>query len=455
MKKTKSPLISAIELREIHENSNVIILDARYGNAFENYQINHLQGALFVDLDNDISEVKENPSHGGRHPLPSNSKFKDALDKWGINPLSNVVIYDDNGGAFAARLWWMLRSIGHENVQVLDGGYSFAVKSGFPNKSGIETALAKGNYPIKSWNWPIVDIDEVETRLKTQQITVIDVRSNPRFRGEFEPIDTVAGHIPGAVNMPFIENLESDGRFKSKEDLSLIYKEVNDGGKSDIIVHCGSGVTACHTILAMDAAGMKIPKLYVGSWSEWSRNEKPIETDLLRNTNQNYFQQESKRLYYRKVTEDDLESWCDFFVNNDRLHFLGIDTSKSKEELAKEWVDKQADRYRNEGFGLLAVIEKETNKLVGSCGLLPRVINNTHELEIGYSFIPQSWGKGFATESAIQMRKFGIKNNLAKRYISIIHKDNLDSMKVALRNGMSPLFNYSYLGMDVIIHGTS
>ena len=455
MNKSNSPIISAITLREIHTNPELVILDARYGNAFEIYQNNHLQGALFVDLDKDISEVKENPANGGRHPLPSISQFKSALDKWGISSQTHVVVYDDDGGAFAARLWWMLRSIGHENVQVLDGGFSYAVKSGFPTKSGIETSSVKANYSIKSWNWPTVEIGIVESKLKNKEATVIDVRSNPRYRGELEPIDVIAGHIPGAINTPFVENLNDNGCFKSKEELTLKYQNIRKKDQHDIIVHCGSGVTACHTILAMEIAGMKTPKLYVGSWSEWSRSNKPIGIDLLRNANQSYFIQESERLTYRKVTMDDLESWSEFFVDNDRLHFLGIDTTKSKEILAKEWVDKQSERYDTEGLGLLAVIEKESNQLIGTCGLLSRVINNKHELEIGYSFKPEFWGKGYATEAANQMRIFGFKNKMASRFISIIHKDNLGSMKVAIRNKMTPLFNYSFLGMDVIIHGTT
>jgi thiosulfate/3-mercaptopyruvate sulfurtransferase len=456
MRKLISPIISVSELVSLQKTVPVILLDSRYGDALASYEKSHLEGALFVDLDKDLADIKKDVSQGGRHPLPTISHFVSVLNNWGIDNQSHVVIYDNAGGAFASRLWWMLRSIGHEKVQVLDGGFENAVKNGFPTNSNKKTNIEKSNYIAESWNWPMADINTVEKEIDAKSSTVIDVRSNTRYRGEFEPLDLIAGHIPGAINLPFSENLNSEGLFLSAEILAQKYAEIAKSNlDSNVIVHCGSGVTACHTILAMDIAELEIPTLYVGSWSEWSRNNKTIGTDLMRNTNQSYFIQSSERLTYRKLTKDDTESWGDFFENNDRLHFLGIDGSKGKKVLAEEWVAKQEGRYLNEGLGLLAVIDKETGALLGACGLLPRAIQNKYELEVGYSFLPQYWGKGYATEAANQMREFGLENNMANRIISIIHVDNEDSMKVARRNNMKALFNDSYMGMPVTIFGTS
>ncbi len=456
MRKLIHPIISVSELVTLQEKFPVILLDSRYGDALASYEKSHLKGALFVDLDKDLADLKEEPANGGRHPLPTVSHFVNALNNWGVSNQSHVVIYDTAGGAFASRLWWMLRSIGHKNVQVLDGGFDTAVKNGFPTQSGIEKSSQKTNYLAESWNWSVADLNTVEKEIKEGKSTVIDVRSNPRYRGEFEPIDLIAGHIPGAINVPFVSNLDSNGLFLTKEKLASKYAEVaRSSSASKMIIHCGSGVTACHTILAMDIAELEIPTLYVGSWSEWSRNNKPIGTDLMRNTNQSYFNQSSERLTYRKLEEGDINSWGRFFENNDLLHYLGIDGSKGKDVLSVEWIDKQVGRYLNEGLGLLAVIDTESGALVGTCGLLPRTVNNQYELEVGYSFLPQYWGKGYATEAANQMREFGFANKMANRIISIIHVDNLDSIKVARKNKMTALFDYSFMEMPVTIFGTS
>lgn len=167
-----------------------------------------------------------------------------------------------------------------------------------------------------------------------------------------------------------------------------------------------------------------------------------------------YFHQESERLIYRKLTQEDCKSWEVFFDGNERLHFLGLDVSKSREILAKEWIDRQMERYENEGTGLLAVIEKSTGDLIGMCGIIQRTLFEKTEFEIGYSFMQNQWKKGFATEAAIQMRKFGINNKLSNRLISIIHKENTDSMSVARRNEMQPLRDTVFMGMDVVIFGT-
>jgi len=277
-----SPIISPSELKKL-ATDNLIILDARTGkDAVQNYLEKHIKGALFIDLDKDLAEIGENAAFGGRHPLPSIEKFAETLSDLGISENSEIVVYDDkNASNAAARAWWMLKSFGFEKVQVLDGGMQAAEKEGIEFSSGEErvekTPLIKKDH----WFLPVSKLEEVENELKNASATVIDVRDAYRYRGESEPIDLVAGHIPGAINIPFSENLDENGFFLSPEVLKEKYKRLLENKPENLIIHCGSGVTACHTILALDYAGFTIPNLYVGSWSEWSRREgKEIAKDM-------------------------------------------------------------------------------------------------------------------------------------------------------------------------------
>jgi thiosulfate/3-mercaptopyruvate sulfurtransferase len=276
-----NPVISVDQLVDLQKKEEVVLIDSRYGNqADQEYIKGHLKGAFFVDLDQDLADIKDDPANGGRHPLPTIEHFIKVLNCLGITNLSRVVIYDNNSGAFASRMWWMLKSIGHENVHVLDGGYDIAVSKGYAVIKGEEIAINEGNYKANHWDWPMASLKEVEKAVNSNEYMVIDVRSNVRYNGEIEPIDLVAGHIPGAVNIPFVSNLNESKEYLSVSELSDKYQKALGNIKSDqVIVHCGSGVTACHTILAMSIAKMPIPKLYIGSWSEWSRNKKPIATD--------------------------------------------------------------------------------------------------------------------------------------------------------------------------------
>ncbi|WP_281632111.1 sulfurtransferase [Flavobacterium luteolum] len=277
MSTTLSPIITA---QELIANSKIILVDARAGsNTFENYQKEHLKGARFVDLNRDLAAIPENPANGGRHPLPSPEDFSKVLSSLGISPSDHVAVYDDkNGSNFAARFWWMMRAIGHEKIQVLNGGYQAAIQAGFPTISGIET-FEKTIYPSQEWKLLLADIEQVEKARKNDQNIVIDVRDKNRFDGLVEPLDLVAGHIPGAINIPLTENLDENGFFKPADELAEKYKAIlKDKKPENTIVHCGSGVTACHTLLAMDYAGLPIPKLYTGSWSEWSRNDREMAT---------------------------------------------------------------------------------------------------------------------------------------------------------------------------------
>ncbi len=167
----------------------------------------------------------------------------------------------------------------------------------------------------------------------------------------------------------------------------------------------------------------------------------------------NYFNQQTERLKFRKLSVDDIEIWTDFFTDNDRLRFLGLDLSKSAEIHAKEWIEKQLERYENDNLGLLALELKENNELIGVCGIIPRILNEKEEFEIGYSILPRYWKRGYASEAAVQMRLFGFENVTKNRIISIIHKENIDSMNVAVKNGMKILFETEFQGMDVFIYG--
>lgn len=271
-----SPIIEVDELMQISENQNLRIFDVRTGsNAKENYNKKHLEYSVFVDLNSDLAEI-DDPKNGGRHPLPKFEDFIKILGELGIDKNSHVVIYDDKNGAnAAARFWWMLRAVGHKNVQVLNGGLQVAQNQNYP-LSSVEEYYPETKYisDYQDWQLPQAWIDDVKKASQDSDAVIVDVRESQRFDGIMEPIDLVAGHIPNAHNFPFIDNLDEKGLFKSPEVLRNLYSELFDNyEKSKIIFHCGSGVTACHSLLALDYAGFDIPNLYVGSWSEWSRNE--------------------------------------------------------------------------------------------------------------------------------------------------------------------------------------
>lgn len=274
------PLITGDELRALLASSgDVVLLDARGSRSA--YDAGHLRGARWASSDAHLSGATAegaDPSRGGRHPLPSLDRWSRTLGEWGISPSTHVVVYDDQGGAnAAARAWWMLRSSGHENAAVLDGGLAVAHAAGFSLTAASQAIDVRPPYPVRGWERPTVDIDQVDEYRSDPRWRILDVRSRERFAGETEPIDPIAGHIPGAVNLPFTENLEG-GRFKTPEALRKIYAALlGDVPASRLVVHCGSGVTACHTLLALERAGLPPAALYVGSWSEWCRAGRPRE----------------------------------------------------------------------------------------------------------------------------------------------------------------------------------
>ncbi|WP_339922508.1 sulfurtransferase [uncultured Cyclobacterium sp.] len=279
MNRLIQPLINVKELLQLASTQKLTLIDARYG--YSDYEKEHLDGAIHVDLNKDLSNVGENPAQGGRHPLPSTSSFVDRLGRLGISPENHVIVYDDKSAAIAAaRFWWMLRAVGHKKIQVLDGGFQAAKMLGFPTNDKRPTPQPLSTYPSNSWQLPVAELEEVSKASQQASQQIIDVREVERYKGIKEPIDKIAGHIPGAINLPFTENLDENGFFLPKTTLRDKYLKAFNGSPTDkIIVHCGSGVTACHTLLAISQAGLNLPKLYVGSWSEWSRNNLPIATE--------------------------------------------------------------------------------------------------------------------------------------------------------------------------------
>lgn len=277
------PLIQAYDYKRlfIAGQREHVLIDARSGSdAAEKYMAMHLKGALHADLDHDLSNISEDAKNGGRHPLPATDSFAFLLGQLGIGPDTHVVVYDDKSGAnAAARFWWMLRATGHAAVQVLDGGYEAALRAGIPGSLKAEMAQKNEPYLFGTWKLPIASMEQVQKASTDDRFLIIDVREAERYRGETEPYDIIAGHIPGAVNIPYHQNLDRDGFFHPPKYLREHFLKLTGNHDMDhVIVHCGSGVTACHTLLALDHAGLGIPALYTGSYSEWIRNNKPIIT---------------------------------------------------------------------------------------------------------------------------------------------------------------------------------
>jgi thiosulfate/3-mercaptopyruvate sulfurtransferase len=259
--------------------SEVVLVDARSGaDARARFEAGHLRGARHVDLDHDLAAHPDDPAIGGRHPLPAPASFAAVLGRLGITPASDVVVYDDKGGANAAsRFWWMLRAAGHTSVRVLDGGLAAALAAGVPTETGPAGDAGAPPYPFTAWGAPTVTADEVGPAAHDPARLVVDVRDPTRYRGDGDPFDPSPGHVPGAVNVPFASNLGPDGRFLSAPELAAKYRAVLAGrDPSRVILQCGSGVTACHTLLALERAGLRGAALYVGSWSEWSRSGRPV-----------------------------------------------------------------------------------------------------------------------------------------------------------------------------------
>ena len=268
-----STLVSAAELEK--NLAHWRVFDCRHDLAKpalgeQQYRESHIPGALFAHLERDLSGKKTGKN--GRHPLPEPVEFEKWLEKTGLAPKDQVVCYDGGNGSMAARLWWMLRWIGHDKVAVLDGGFAKWTKEGRPVTIDVPL-FTPLNYPIKPRKEMTADVAALEKNLGRQFL--LDARAPARYRGEQEPIDPVAGRIPGAKNRFNSDNLSAAGTFKSPAELKKDFAAVlGRTSPSEVIHYCGSGVSACHNLLAMEIAGLKGGKLYAGSWSEWSADPK-------------------------------------------------------------------------------------------------------------------------------------------------------------------------------------
>jgi thiosulfate/3-mercaptopyruvate sulfurtransferase len=264
-------LVDAQALNAHIGRPELAVVDCRFdlrdpGAGIRAYAAGHILGAVYAHLDRDLSDLSRQGM--GRHPLPSHDDFCKTLGRWGITPGHQVVAYDAGDGGLAARLWWMLRLLGHQRVAVLDGGIAAWVAEGLP----LQTAPARpaptqyrGRYNVRM----IASTAIVAARMATGNGVLIDARAPERFRGEIEPYDSVAGRIPGAVNRPHAQNLEK-GRFKPSARLADEFGAlINGNPPEDAILMCGSGVTACQNLLAMEHAGLHGARVYAGSWSEW------------------------------------------------------------------------------------------------------------------------------------------------------------------------------------------
>ncbi len=295
-------LIEFLSLSSFVGAAETVIVDARSGpDAARQYQQGHLPGAIFVDVETDLSSKTADAADGGRHPLPDAASFSVTLQRLGITPSTTVIIYDNSQGAnAAARFWWMLRAFGHQSVFLTNGDLNTAIAAGFALESGIvDPTPAAAPYPPGRWQDHVVDMQQIRHCLKSEQACagesaamgrpnfptdkinsehlIVDVRESERYQGFQEPIDLIAGHIPGAINIPWRQNIDETGKFRDVAELKTLYSKFLEGvAPEKIILQCGSGVSACHTLFAFHLIGIKGAKLYVGSWSEWSRNNNPM-----------------------------------------------------------------------------------------------------------------------------------------------------------------------------------
>lgn len=275
-----STLIETEQLAELLGMPGLVVLDCRFNLKHpeagrEAWQESHIPGARYAHLDDDMASPPDENS--GRHPLPAIEAFAARLGALGIQADSQVVVYDDAGGAIAGRMWWLLRWAGHPAAALLNGGWPKWTREGRP-VSGDTPPASETRYAASAQDDLWLTTEAVVEALSQAQVQLIDARAPQRFSGQQEPLDAVGGHIPGSQNMPFQENLDENGCFKSPEALRQRFAAL--AGDARPVCHsCGSGVTACHNLLAMAYAGLEPGRLYVGSWSEWIRDpERPIAT---------------------------------------------------------------------------------------------------------------------------------------------------------------------------------
>jgi thiosulfate/3-mercaptopyruvate sulfurtransferase len=276
-----TPLIEAGELLRLGAAADLRILDCRHELSrplwgAESYALGHIPGALFASLDRDLSAPIRPGT--GRHPLPSTADFAATLGRWGIGARTRVVAYDHGPGAWAARLWWMLRAVGHDAVQVLDGGLPAWLAAGGAVGTDVP-AVHPTVVPTREFTG-VVTTAELQSLLAARAVTLVDARGADRFAGQNETVDPVAGHVPGALNHPFTGNLDATQRFLAPAELARRWeKELQLGQGRPLVAMCGSGVTACHNLMALELAGYRGARLYAGSYSEWIADPaRPVAT---------------------------------------------------------------------------------------------------------------------------------------------------------------------------------
>lgn len=268
------PLIDAGMLATLLDDPRLLIVDCRFDLAQPDwgereYGIAHLPGAVYAHLDRDLSSPRTMSS--GRHPLPEPAEFASLLSGWGIDDATPVVAYDQHNGAFASRLWWLLRACGHRAVSVLDGGIAAWIRASLPLQQHMTQRPERRTTVSGFQGW--LGVADVESALARNEIVLVDARSSDRYAGRNETIDPIAGHVPGAVSHPLTDNLAADGHFLAAGDLRRRWLRTLNGRRADELVSmCGSGITACHNLLALEIAGLTGARLYAGSWSEWIRN---------------------------------------------------------------------------------------------------------------------------------------------------------------------------------------
>lgn len=279
-----SPVISAAELHDLlaKESANLVVVDSRHDLANpawgrDAYLQAHIPGAIFVSIDDDLSA--ELTGSNGRHPLPTPEQFAQTLEKLGIGNHHRVVVYDQGSTMFAGRLWWMLRWLGHDAVQVLDGGFAQWEKQGYATEAGAGRAPVQASFTARVQPQLLRTVAQTQATLGDDLHLIVDARAPERYRGDVEPMDRVAGHIPGALNRPFALN-QRDGVFKPADELRAEFAALLAGKTADKVIHqCGSGVSGCANVLAMEYAGLQGSALYAGSWSEWSSDPtRPVAT---------------------------------------------------------------------------------------------------------------------------------------------------------------------------------
>jgi thiosulfate/3-mercaptopyruvate sulfurtransferase len=266
-------LVTADELRALTRgHAPLVVLDTSFDLADtaageRSYREGHVPGAHYAHVDRDLSAPKT--GRNGRHPLPAREDFAIRVGAWGITPAAQVVVYDRQQAMFAVRAWWMLRWLGHAAVAVLDGGLAAWQAAGGPLEQAVPALAPQPPYPLRDSLVPLIEAPALAAQLG--RLRVVDARAPERYRGEVEPLDAQAGHIPGAANRFFKDNLDANGRFKPREQLRAEWAPiVGSREAAELVHHCGSGVTACHNLLAMELAGLGTGTLYAGSWSEWS-----------------------------------------------------------------------------------------------------------------------------------------------------------------------------------------